>query len=77
MDNRSRVGHPRCKSASQEEKIAPRILLTDDPLDIVKTAGEEGGGWVEYRWMNPETEPAGPKAMRISAINFAPARAPG
>ena len=71
MDNRSRVGHPRCTLASQEETIAPQMLLTDDSLDIVETTGEEGEGWVEYQRMNPETEQVVPNALRFSAIKFA------
>lgn len=36
--------------------------------DIIKTASEDGEGWVEYRWMNPETKVIGPKISFVKRV---------
>jgi cytochrome c len=36
--------------------------------DIIKTASEQGEGWVEYRWMNPETKQVGPKVSYVKRV---------
>ncbi len=36
--------------------------------DIIKTASEQGEGWVEYRWMNPETKEIGPKISFVKRV---------
>jgi cytochrome c len=36
--------------------------------DIIKIAGEQGEGWVEYRWINPETKQVGPKTSYVKKV---------
>jgi signal transduction histidine kinase len=36
--------------------------------DIIKTAGAQGEGWVEYRWMNPATKQIGPKVSFVKRV---------
>ncbi len=36
--------------------------------DIIKTAGEQGEGWVEYRWANPATKKVGPKVSYVKSV---------
>ncbi len=36
--------------------------------DIIKTALEQGEGWVEYRWLNPATKEVGPKVTYLKRV---------
>jgi cytochrome c len=36
--------------------------------DIIKTATEEGDGWVEYRWLNPASNEIEPKISYVKRI---------
>jgi cytochrome c len=36
--------------------------------DIIKTASEQGEGWIEYRWLNPETKEIGPKVTFLKRV---------
>jgi cytochrome c len=37
--------------------------------DIIKTASEQGEGWVEYRWLNPDTKEIGPKISFVKRVS--------
>jgi signal transduction histidine kinase len=36
--------------------------------EVIKTANEQGEGWIEYRWINPETKVIGPKVSYVKRV---------
>lgn len=36
--------------------------------DIIRTAGEQGEGWVEYQWLNPASNRIQPKMTYVKAV---------
>lgn len=36
--------------------------------DIITIARKQGEGWIEYRWMNPETKQIGPKVSYVKRV---------
>lgn len=54
--------------------VGQSVINAKDPdgkllvQDIVKVATESGEGWVEYRWLNPETNKIQPKITFVKKV---------